>query len=120
MQDYHRIVAWQRAHALSIEVQQLARGFNHAGFASLRSQLTRAADSVPATIVEGCGASSAKDFARFLDMAIKSANETEYHLLTSHDLNLISDLDWKKYTTETIAVRKMIYAYRAATRSPLG
>jgi four helix bundle protein len=112
MQDYHRIVAWQRAHALSIEVQLLARGFNHAGFASLRSQLTRAADSVPATIVEGCGASSAKDFARFLDMAIKSANETEYHLLKARDHDLIAHRDWQRSTAEIIEIRKMIYGYR--------
>jgi len=52
--------------------------------------------------------------ARFLDISIKSANETEYHLLASHDLALISDADWEKYTTETIEVRKMTYAYRAA------
>ena len=112
MQDYRRIIAWQRAHALSIEVHLLARGFNHAGFASLRSQLTRATDSVPATIVEGCGASTPKEFARFLDMAIKSANETEYHLLKARDHDLITHRDWQHYTVETTEIRKMIYGYR--------
>ena len=45
-------------------------------------------------------------------MSIKSSNETEYHLLDGHDLGLISEPDWRRYTAETIEVRKMIFAYR--------
>ena len=55
-----------------------------------------------------------REFARFLDNSIKSANETEYHVLASHDLALIADEEWERYTTETIEVRKMIYVYRVA------
>jgi len=78
----------------------------------LQAQLTNAADSVPANIVEGCGASTKKEFARFLEMSIKSANEAEYHLLSARDKLLISPNDWQRYTAETIEVRKMIYGYR--------
>jgi len=31
--------------------------------------------------MEGCGAATKKEFARFLDMWIKSANKTDGHLL---------------------------------------
>jgi four helix bundle protein len=51
---------------------------------------------------------------RHLDISIKSANATEYHLLDGHDLGLISEADWRRYAAETIEVRKMIYAYREA------
>ena len=64
------------------------------------------------TIVEGCGADTNKEFARFLDMSIKSANETEGHLLTSRDLDLIRPDIWEKHTNETIEIRKMTYGYR--------
>jgi four helix bundle protein len=114
MRDFRHIRAWQRAHALSIAIHQLALGFGRRGYAALRSQLVTAAQSIPTNIVEGCGAATHKEFGRFLDISIKSANETEYHLLTSHDLELLSDSDWERYTAETIEVRKMIYAYRAA------
>jgi four helix bundle protein len=114
MRDFRHIRAWQRAHALSIAIHRLARDFARSGHAPLRAQLTRAAHSIPTNIVEGCGADTHKEFARFLDISVKSANETEYHLLTSHDLELISDRDWRKCTMETIEVRKMIYAYRTA------
>ena len=93
MQDFKHIRAWQRAHALAIALHKLARGFSRAGYAHLRSQLTRAADSIAATIAEGCGSETNKEFARFLDMSIKSANETEQHLLSARDLDLVSPDD---------------------------
>ena len=112
MQDFKHIKAWQRAHALSIAIHKLTRGFARAGHAHLRSQLTRAADSIASTIVEGSGAETNKEFARFLDMSIKSANETEGHLLTSRDLDLIPPDVWEKFTSETVEIRKMTYGYR--------
>ena len=55
---------------------------------------------------------SNNEFARFLGISIKSANETEAHLLTSRDLDLISHEDWQRHTNETIEIRKMIFGYR--------
>ena len=112
MRDFRHIRAWQRAHALSLAINDLSRDFGRKGEADLRHQLTKAARSIAANIVEGCGAATHKEFARYLDMSIKSANETEYHLLDAHDRGLISEADWRKYSDETIAVRKMIYGYR--------
>src|SRR6266576_1610461 len=99
MQDFRHIKAWQRGHAMSIAIHKLARSFSRAGFGNLRTQLTKSADSMPATIVEGCGAATKKEFARFLDMSIKSANETEHHLLSARDHTLISAEAWSKYAT---------------------
>ena len=112
MRDFKHIKAWQRAHALGIAIHKLAAGFTRAGAPRLRAQLTSAADSIAENIVEGCGAASNKDFARFLDMSIKSANETEHHLLNARDRVLISPDEWQKSSAETIEVRKMIYSYR--------
>ena len=114
MRDFRHIRAWQRAHALSIALHRLARDFGRKGHGRLRAQLTSSVHSIATNIVEGCGATTHKEFARFLDIAIKSASETEYHLLTSHDLHLISDAAWQRFTTETIEVRKMIYGYQCA------
>ena len=112
MQDFKHIVAWQRGHALGIAMHQLARGFGRAGHGHLRSQLTRAADGIASNIVEGCGSATRREFARYLDIAIKSANETEHHLLAARDHALISPDDWNRLTTETVTVRKMIFGYR--------
>ena len=112
MQDFKHIRAWQRAHALSIALHKLTSGFIRAGHTHLRSQLTRSADGIPANIVEGCGSNTKKELARFLDIAIKSANETEHHLLSARDHELISPDDWRRFTAELIEIRKMTYVYR--------
>ena len=112
MQDFKHIQAWRRAHALGIALHRATRNYARRGFSHLRTQLTKAADSIAATIVEGCGAATNKEFARFLDMSIKSANETEHHLLTAKDHGLMSPDAWQRFTAETIEVRKMTYGYR--------
>ena len=112
MRDFKRIKAWQRAHAMAIALHKSTKRFSRAGYARLRAQLTGAADSIKDTIAEGCGAATNKEFARFLDLAIKSANETEGHLLFARDLELLSADDWRKFTAETIEIRKMVYVYR--------
>jgi len=112
MQDFRHSKAWQRAHANAITIHKVSRDFSRAGYSRLRAQLTAAADSVADNIVERCGASSKKDFARFLDMSIKSANETEGHLLKARDLNLFSPEEWQTFTGEVIEIRKMTYSYR--------
>jgi len=112
VRDYHRLEFWRRAHALAIAIHETARGMRGQEFAGLRSQLTRAADSIAATIVEGCGAESAREFARYLDMSIKSASETEYHLLSARDRRALTYERWRRLSDETVEIRRMIYAYR--------
>ena len=112
MRDFKRITAWQRAHALAIALHKRTKRFPRAGYARLTAQLTAAADSIKDTIAVGCGAATNKEFAQFLDMSIKSANETEGHLLSARDLELLSLDEWQKFTAETIEIRKMVYVYR--------
>ncbi|HEY7236888.1 MAG TPA: four helix bundle protein [Gemmatimonadaceae bacterium] len=112
MQDFKHIKAWQRAHAMAIALHRRTRHFARAGHSRLKSQLTSAADSIGDTIAEGCGAATKKDFARFLDMSIKSANETEGHLLKARDLELMTLSEWEKFNAETIEIRKMTHGYR--------
>jgi len=52
-------------------------------------------------------------------MSVKSANETDGHLLSTRDLDLFSSDEWKKFTDEAIEIRKMVYTYRKrASRLP--
>jgi len=112
MMDFKKIHAWQRAHLLGIAIDTRAKGFSRKGHASLRAQIVNSASGIAATIAEGCGASTKKELARFLEMAIKSASETEHHLLDARDFQLISPEVWAKLSAETIEIRKMIVVYR--------
>ncbi|HEY9226589.1 MAG TPA: four helix bundle protein [Gemmatimonadaceae bacterium] len=112
MRDYHRLEIWRRAHALAMRIHRIARGFRGREFASLRAQLTRAADSIAANIVEGCAAESNPEFARFLSISIKSTAETEYHLLSARDQDALDDEKWLPLSNEAVEIRRMTYAYR--------
>ena len=112
MRDYHGLEIWRRAHALAIAIHKEARHFRGGEFANLRSQLTRAADSIAGTIVEGCGADSPREFARFLDMSIKSASETEHHLESARDRGVLTEERWRVLSAEVVEIRRMTYAYR--------
>jgi len=71
MQDFRKLVVWQKAHAFALEIRRVTEGFPR----ELRDQIRSAAESIVNNIVEGCGASSRKEFARYLDISIKSASE---------------------------------------------
>ena len=112
MRDFRRLEFWQRAHAMAIELYKRTANYGRIGYGRLSSQLTGAADSIKTNIAEGCGAASNREFARFLEMSIKSATETENHLITVYDLKLMSRESWLRYSTETVEIRRMIFSYR--------
>lgn len=58
---------------------------------ALRSQIIRAALSIPANIVEGRHQESEKEFARFLRIALNSGYELEYHVMVARDFEAMSD-----------------------------
>ena len=78
------------------------------------SQLRRAASSVPANIAEGCGCNGNREFARFLGIALRSASETEYHLLLARDLGYLAI---KTYELEQSSSGSKTHAYRIHTKT---
>jgi len=79
VQDFHNLRVWHEANALAIAIKRLTRGFPKADYSSLRGQMVCAAESIPDTIAEGCGAATNPEFARYLDMSIKSSSKLEGH-----------------------------------------
>lgn len=75
--------------------------------------MSRAAESVVFNVVEGCAGSSQKDFARFLDISIKSTSELEGQLELAKDYGVLNQRAWKTLTTEAIDVRRMLCGLRA-------
>jgi four helix bundle protein len=103
--------AWQRARALSLRVDTLARGFPR-DYGALRSQIRRAADGISAAIAEGCGAATQREFARYLDIAIKTTSETQSHIISARDRRLISNATHSELVDEISQIRRMLYALR--------
>ena len=107
--DYRKLIVWRKAHALALNVHRVAVKLRRADHATLRSQMMRAAMSIPTNIVEGAGQQSRKDFGRFLRFALNSTSELEYHLTVGRDIGAIEATDFDSLSAQTIEVRKMLH-----------
>jgi len=112
MQDFRQILVWKRAHAFALNVRRAAQALPRVGYSDLKSQVTRASQSIVDNIVEGCGAASRLEFARYLDISIKSTSEVDYQLELARDLGVMSHDVWKPLANEVIEIRKMLSALR--------
>lgn len=81
--------------------------------------MTSAGESIAFNIVEGCGANSPREFARFLDIGIKSASELEYQLALARDYGVLRNRDWQSLSAATIDVRRMLYGLRTKVRASI-
>jgi four helix bundle protein len=90
MQDYKELKVWEKAHQFTLQVYEATKAFPKDELNSLTNQLRRAAASVPANIAEGSGKNTRAAFAHFLNTALGSANESEYFLILSKDLNYLN------------------------------
>jgi len=114
MQNFRRLHAWERAHQFALDVRIATQSFPRTGYSELKAQLIGAAESIPTNIVEGCGASSRKEFARYLDISIKSTFEVEYQLQLAKDYSILLPDKWKSLSDELIEIRRMLYGLRKA------
>lgn len=116
MQDFRELKVWQKAHALTLAVYQATSDFPREEVYGLTAQMRRCCSSIPANIAEGCGRNSDQDFARFLQIAMGSASELEYHLLLAHDLSFIPDLDYAQHSSSVVEIKRMLSAFIARLR----
>ena len=118
MQDFKKLQVWQKAHALTLGVDRASKRIRSSQYASLRNQLFRSASSIPANIAEGRRQKSQKEFARFLNMALNSSSELEYHLILARDTKIIPEGEFVSLVAETIRVRKMLYGLLKRVAEP--
>jgi four helix bundle protein len=74
----------------------------------LKSQMKRAAYSIPFNIVEGCGRYSDKDFSHFLDVSLGSTHELEYCCLLGTDLLYISSEQYETINKKINVIKAML------------
>jgi four helix bundle protein len=108
MKDFKDLKVWAKAHEVTLLVYDETRTFPREEMYGLTSQLRRAAASVAANIVEGCGRRSDGEFKRFLQIARGSACELEYHLLLARDLKLLNEEHFRKVDGLVVDVQRML------------
>lgn len=108
MRPFRKLVVWQKAHRLTLDLYRVTRTFPREEQYGLTSQMRRCANSIGANISEGCGRGTARDFARFIQIALGSASELENHLVLALDLGFIDREVHAQLETVLVDVKRML------------
>ena len=108
MRNFRNYEVWHKSHEFALEIFKNTKDFPKDEVYGLRSQIRRAAYSIPTNIAEGCGRNGDKQFARFIDIAFASASESEYLLILTNDLNYIPDDEYVKLIKKVFEIKKML------------
>lgn len=99
---------WEKSHHLTLAIYKATVTFPRDELYGLTSQIRRSSASIPANIAEGCGRGGKADFARFLQVAMGSASELEYHLMLARDLQFLNNSDYEQLASGVIEVKRML------------
>jgi len=114
MRDFKKYEIWQLSHSFTLEVYKITSGFPKEEIYGLTSQIRRASSSIPTNISEGCGRNSDKEFNQFLNIALGSANETEYLLILSKDLQYIDNDIYINLENQINKIKSKVYKLKLA------
>jgi len=117
MQDYKKLIVWQKSHALSLMIYKITENFPKHELYGLVSQIRRATVSIATNIAEGTGRNSKPDFSRFLQIAYGSSSEVEYLLFLSAELNYVSLDITNKLNNDLQEIKKMLASLQKRLKS---
>jgi four helix bundle protein len=108
MQDFRKLDVWEKSHRLTIDVYKVTKRFPDDERFGLTSRLRRAAASIPANLPEGCGRGRDLDFGRFVQNAMGSGSEVEYHFLLARDLGYLPIVEYESFNDDIINIKRML------------
>lgn len=112
--DFRKIVAWQKADDLVVEVYHATRFFPREERYGLTAQIREAAVSVAGNIAEGSGRRTLKDFRSFLYNAQGSLSEVEYYLHLAHRLGYLDDANYTRLEEQRAEVGRVLAGFIAS------
>jgi len=117
MRNFRDLKVWEKAHQLTLATYHMTKNFPKEELYGMTSQLRRACSSTSTNIAEGCGRSTDREFARFLDIAGGSASETEYLYILAKDLGYCADEEYVKLAEDVNEVKRMLNSFTQKLRS---
>jgi len=118
MQSFRNLKVWEKAHGVTLDVYAASRSFPRDELYGLTSQMRRASVSIGSNIAEGSCRKGDIEFGRFLQMAMGSASELEYHLLLARDLDILHRLDYQRLSGGVVEVKRMLASLMRSIREP--
>ena len=95
MRKFKNLEVWQKGMKIVEEVYKVSKDLPFEEQYGLKSQITRAAVSIPSNIAEGSAKSSQKEFNIYLERALGSLYELETQLILISNLGLSKKVDEK-------------------------
>ncbi|HVF30652.1 MAG TPA: four helix bundle protein [Pyrinomonadaceae bacterium] len=111
MQDFKKLLVWQKAHELALLTYKLTADFPRDELFGLRNSLRKTSVDIPAFIAEGCGKLDGNETGRAIVGAVALANRLEYYALMAHDLGMLGDFNHGLLQDSTVEVRKMLSGF---------
>ncbi len=108
MKDFRDLKVWEKAHDLALACYSMTAAFPKREIFGIVAQIRRAGTSIAANIAEGCGRGGNAEFQRFLQMAMGSASELEYHILLSRDLHFLDEESHDRMQLQVVEVKRML------------
>jgi four helix bundle protein len=108
MQDFKKLLAWQKAHELALYTYRVTNDFPRDEVFGLRNMMRKTSIDIPAAIAEGCGKSTAIEFRGSLNTAIAILNRLEYYGIMSVDLKFLSSEASDEFNAKLSEVRMMV------------
>jgi four helix bundle protein len=108
MSDHAKLKVLGKSKKVAVDCRKAAQRIRGIENISFRTQIIRAAFSVPSNIIEGNGVQSAKEYSRYVRTAINSSNELEFHIETAGELELMPQKIAADLLPRIEEVRKML------------
>jgi four helix bundle protein len=117
VQSFKNLKVWEKAYVLTLDVYKSSKSFPRDEIYGLTSQMRRSAASIGANIAEGSCRKGDCEFGRFLQIAMGSASELEYHLMLARDLDLLKLLDYQRLLGEVVEGKRMLSSFLLKLRA---
>jgi four helix bundle protein len=111
MKNYKKLKIWQKGMQLVYKTYELASQLPSEERFALRSQMTRAAVSIPSNIAEGCAKSGWREYKRYLEISLGSAYELKTHLLIVDKLQIADHSLAQEMLLEIDGEQRMISSF---------
>ena len=108
MKDFRDLKVWEKAHEIALASYAMTANFPKHEVFGIVAQIRRAASSIGANIAEGCGRGGNAEFQRFLQMAMGSASELEYHFLLARDLGFLGAEVYEEMQAKVVEAKRML------------
>ncbi len=89
--SFEKLLVWQKSKKLAVAIYKITRAFPKEELFGMTSQMRRCSVSIASNIAEGSGRHSAKDKARFTEIAYSSTLELLNQTIISLELEYITE-----------------------------